>query len=92
MESILRLNMTDVQISTHTHTMTWFYFNRTAGAIIMRIAYGYEVKETKDPFLATVDETLVQFSLSTAPGGFLVNLVPARAYFFDANHRNALPP
>ena len=48
----------------------------------MRIAYGYEVKETKDPFLAAVDEAIEQFSLSTTAGGFLVNLVPARAYFF----------
>ncbi|KAF8817026.1 cytochrome P450 [Phlegmacium glaucopus] len=50
---------------------------KTAGAIIMRIAYGYHVKERNDPFLAQVNEAVDQFSLSTAPGGFMVNLVPS---------------
>jgi hypothetical protein len=57
--------------------------DRTAGAIIMRIAYGYRVKETNDPFLTDVEVAVEQFSLSTAPGGFLVNLVPSRLYLFD---------
>ena len=52
--------------------------HRTAGAIILRISHGYEVKEKDDPFVTLADEATVQFSLSTAPGGFLVNLVPAR--------------
>jgi hypothetical protein len=47
----------------------------------MRIAYGYRVKEKDDPFLTDVEVAVEQFSLSTAPGGFLVNLVPARVYF-----------
>jgi len=55
------------------------HIRQTAGAIIMRIAYGYEVKE-KDPFLASVNRAVDQFSLSTAPGGFLVNLVPSLRY------------
>lgn len=50
---------------------------RTAGAIILRISHGYEVKEKNDPFVTLADEATVQFSLSTAPG-FLVNIVPAR--------------
>jgi len=56
----------------------------------MRIAYGYHVKEGSDPFLTTVNEAVNQFSLSTAPGGFLVNLVPSRAYKFFVIYRNAL--
>jgi hypothetical protein len=44
----------------------------------MRIAYGYRVKESNDPFLTDVEVAVEQFSLSTAPGGFLVNLVPSR--------------
>jgi len=43
----------------------------------MRIAYGYRVKESNDPFLTDVEVAVEQFSLSTAPGGFLVNLVPS---------------
>ncbi|KAF8626581.1 hypothetical protein AX15_004794 [Amanita polypyramis BW_CC] len=50
---------------------------RTAGAIILRIAYGYDVKEENDPFVAIADEALEQFSVSVSPGAFLVNLVPA---------------
>ena len=48
----------------------------------MRIAYGYRVKESNDPFLTDVEVAVEQFSLSTAPGGFLVNLVPSRQYSF----------
>lgn len=51
--------------------------NRTAGAIILRISHGYEVKETKDPFVELADHATEQFALATAPGGFLVDLIPA---------------
>ena len=57
----------------------------------MRIAYGYRVKERNDPFLTDVEIAVEQFSLSTAPGGFLVNLVPSRVYLFDVMRRNVLP-
>ncbi|KAJ3560510.1 hypothetical protein NP233_g10793 [Leucocoprinus birnbaumii] len=53
------------------------HVRKTAGAIILRISHGYEVKETDDPFVTLADEATEQFSLSTAPGGFLVNLIPA---------------
>jgi hypothetical protein len=48
---------------------------RTAGAIILRIAYGYEAAEEDDPFVRLADEAVEQFSLSTTPG-FLVNFFP----------------
>ncbi|PPQ72980.1 hypothetical protein CVT25_004560 [Psilocybe cyanescens] len=53
------------------------HVRKTAGAIILRISHGYEVKEKEDPFVTLADEATDQFSLSTAPGVFLVNLVPA---------------
>ncbi|KAF8187480.1 cytochrome P450 [Pholiota molesta] len=53
------------------------HVRHTAGALILRIAYGYKVKEKDDPFVNTADVAMEQFGLSTAPGGFLVNLVPA---------------
>ncbi|KAF9453375.1 cytochrome P450 [Macrolepiota fuliginosa MF-IS2] len=53
------------------------HVRRTAGAIILRISHGYEVKEGIDPFVKLADLATEQFSLSTTPGGFLVNLVPA---------------
>ena len=54
-----------------------FLFRRTAGAIILRIAYGYEIEEGDDPFVSTVDKAMEHFSLSSAPGCFLVDLVPS---------------
>lgn len=53
------------------------FWIRTAGAIILGISHGYEVKEKDDPFVRLADIATEQFSLSTAPGVFLVNLVPA---------------
>lgn len=53
--------------------------NRTAGAIILRISHGYEVKENNDPFVKLAEQATEQFSLSTAPGGFMVDLIPACA-------------
>ncbi|KAF8152982.1 cytochrome P450 [Crassisporium funariophilum] len=53
------------------------HVRQTAGAIILRISHGYEVKENDDPFVSIADEAVEQFSLTTAPGGFLVNVIPA---------------
>jgi hypothetical protein len=50
---------------------------RSANSFILRLSYGYEVKEKDDPFVATIDRAAEQFALSTAPGVFLVNLIPA---------------
>jgi hypothetical protein len=50
--------------------------DRTVGATILRISHGYEIQETNDPFVRLADEATEQFSLSTAPGAFLVDLVP----------------
>jgi len=53
------------------------HVRKTAGAIILRISHGYEVKETEDPFVELADHATEQFALATAPGGFLVDLIPA---------------
>lgn len=53
-----------------------FSLRRMAGGIILRISHGYTIQEKNDPFVTLADEATEQFSLSTAPGGFLVNLVP----------------
>ena len=52
-------------------------FDRSAGAIILRIVYGYEVVEGDDPFVSLVNKAMEQFSLSISPGAFLVDLVPS---------------
>ncbi|KAJ7755646.1 cytochrome P450 [Mycena maculata] len=53
------------------------HIRKTAGAIILRISHGYEVKENNDPFVQLAEQATEQFSLSTAPGGFMVDLIPA---------------
>ncbi|KAF7776140.1 hypothetical protein Agabi119p4_4533 [Agaricus bisporus var. burnettii] len=53
------------------------HIRRTVGATILRITYGYEAQEFKDPFVQLADQATEQFSLATAPGGFLVDLIPA---------------
>jgi len=49
----------------------------TAGAVILSISYGYEIQETNDPFVELADQATTQFSVSTAPGAYLVDLIPA---------------
>ncbi|KAJ6561166.1 cytochrome P450, partial [Mycena vulgaris] len=52
------------------------HIRKTAGALILRICYGYEVQEGADPFVTLADHATEQFALASSPGGFLVNLIP----------------
>jgi hypothetical protein len=58
------------------------FLPRAIGSVSLRISYGYEVQEGSDPFVDLVDRATNQFSLATAPGKFLVDLIPAREAFF----------
>ena len=49
---------------------------RTAGAIILKISHGYEIREESDPIVELVDTATEQFSLATSPGAFLVDVFP----------------
>ncbi|KAG7451628.1 cytochrome P450 [Guyanagaster necrorhizus] len=53
------------------------HIRKTAGAIILHISHGYDIEEENDPFVTLADRATDQFSISTAPGGFLVNHIPA---------------
>ncbi|KAK0469239.1 cytochrome P450 [Desarmillaria tabescens] len=53
------------------------HIRKTAGAIILHISHGYDIEEENDPFVTLADQATDQFSVSTAPGGFLVNHIPA---------------
>ncbi|KAG0699879.1 cytochrome P450 [Suillus ampliporus] len=55
------------------------HVRHTAGAIILRISHGYEVKENDDPFVDLADRAVNIFSQSTAPGAFMVNIIPSLA-------------
>jgi hypothetical protein len=56
----------------------------TAGAIILRISHGYEVKENNDPFLNIANLVTAHGSQATAPGAFMVDILPfCELYYFD---------
>jgi cytochrome P450 len=59
------------------------HVRHTAGAIILRISHGYEVKENRDPFVDLADEAVDQFSASTATGAFMVDVIPALRHVPD---------
>jgi len=48
-----------------------------AGAIILRVTHGYTVQEGEDPFVKLADEAMHQFSMSSSPTSFMVNMMPA---------------
>ncbi|KAG1869546.1 cytochrome P450 [Suillus subluteus] len=52
------------------------HIRHTAGAIILRISYGYDVKEGDDPFVDLADRAMDQLSRSTATGAFMVDIIP----------------
>ncbi|KAG1855195.1 cytochrome P450 [Suillus subalutaceus] len=52
------------------------HVRHTAGAITLRISHGYEVKETNDPFVNLADRVVANASQATAPGAFMVDILP----------------
>ena len=54
---------------------------RLVGGIVLKIAYGYDVRETRDPIIEAVDRATDQFSLITSPGAFLVDVFPVLRHF-----------
>ncbi|KAF9036068.1 cytochrome P450 [Hymenopellis radicata] len=59
------------------------HVRKSAGAIVLRISHGYEVKENNDPFIQLADQATEQFSAATAPGAYMVDLVPALRHLPD---------
>jgi len=59
------------------------HVRHTAGAIILRISHGYQVKEHQDPFVDLANRAVEQFSISTATGAFMVDVIPSLAYVPD---------
>ena len=55
-----------------------------AGAIILKIAYGYTIDAHRpDPLVVLADEALDQFSQATVPGKWLVDTLPALKHMPD---------
>ncbi|GBE86410.1 Multifunctional cytochrome P450 monooxygenase af510 [Sparassis crispa] len=53
---------------------------KTSGAIILAISFGYQVKESEDPFVNTAEAVMEEFSVASAPGAFLVDILPILQY------------
>ncbi|KAK0439110.1 cytochrome P450 [Armillaria borealis] len=52
------------------------HIQKTIGAVMLRIIYGYEMQEETDQFLELVDRASEYFALATTPGKFLANSIP----------------
>jgi hypothetical protein len=51
---------------------------REAGAIILKIGYGYTIEpHDADPLVDLADRALAQFSAATVPGSWMVDTMPA---------------
>ncbi|KII84162.1 hypothetical protein PLICRDRAFT_46528 [Plicaturopsis crispa FD-325 SS-3] len=50
---------------------------KTAGGLILMITYGITVREDEDPFVTLIEGANANFSTATAPGSFLVDVLPA---------------
>jgi hypothetical protein len=44
----------------------------------MRVVYGYQAKESNDPFIEIGEEALEGATVAGTPGAFLVDLIPWR--------------
>ncbi|KZT41974.1 cytochrome P450 [Sistotremastrum suecicum HHB10207 ss-3] len=48
----------------------------TAGAIVLRMMYGYRPRALEDPLINLANESMVQFGKATEPGAWLVDFLP----------------
>lgn len=52
---------------------------REAGAVILKIAYGYNIEpHGSDPLVTLVNDAMEEFSLAAAPGKWIVDTIPFR--------------
>ncbi|TDL20083.1 cytochrome P450 [Rickenella mellea] len=60
------------------------YVRKLAGAIILKISYGYTIDPNgNDPLVDLADDALSQLSLAATPGAWLVDLLPILRYIPD---------
>ncbi|KAJ6623187.1 cytochrome P450 [Mycena sp. CBHHK59/15] len=53
---------------------------RFAGAIVLKIAYGYKAQDQDDPLVRLVDDAMEQFSQMTVPNAYAVDTFPFLRY------------
>jgi hypothetical protein len=54
---------------------------RNAVAVILKVAYGYQITSNEDPLVHLLDKTFPLMSSITAPGRYWVEFAPIRMYF-----------
>lgn len=55
----------------------------TAAATIMRVAYGIQVDDSGDRYIAAAEEAMDSLSQAGVPGAFLVDTIPIRSYIYS---------
>ncbi|EPT02822.1 hypothetical protein FOMPIDRAFT_54955 [Fomitopsis schrenkii] len=53
---------------------------KAAGSIILMLAYGYEVQDDEDPYVAIVEKAMSEVSRAAKPAAFLVDFFPILKY------------
>lgn len=57
--------------------LTWLF--REAGAVILKIAYGYTAESHKNDLLVDIaGDAMDKFARAAVPGAFLVDMIPFR--------------
>ncbi|KAK7031915.1 cytochrome P450 [Favolaschia claudopus] len=59
------------------------HFRHMAGALVMEITYGIDVREAEDPYIKVAEGAMYGLSVASIPGAFLVDSVPALQYVPD---------
>jgi cytochrome P450 len=57
-----------------------FHIRKLAGAIVLMVSHGYQVKEGNDDFVDFAEDLMSEFAYAVAPGNFAVDAVPALDY------------
>jgi hypothetical protein len=67
-----------LKIRTHFDANDYEYAFREAGAVILKIAYGYTTESHKrDPLVHLAGEAMDQFGRAGVPGAWMVDIIPA---------------
>ncbi|KAF5377278.1 hypothetical protein D9615_006445 [Tricholomella constricta] len=59
------------------------HIRQVVAAIVFQISHGYTVRDDNDPLVELAERATLEFSLATAPGAFVVDLLPVLQYIPD---------
>ncbi|KAJ7492718.1 cytochrome P450 [Mycena latifolia] len=76
----LRATRTLLQQLSKNPTRFAHHIRQHAGNVILRVAYGYEIKPDNDPYVALADEAMKGLTQAANAGSFLVDFLPVLKY------------